>query len=156
MDSKKIQVRATKKYGKGVFARLPIKKREVIAEIDGKVYTIDDKFDQYAYTHAIQFARDKWRGSNGIADQLNHSCEPNCGIRARFRIVAMRDILPGEELTWDYGMAEDFQWRMRCKCNAPSCRRIIGDFKTIPKETRMRYKGYISTWLVHKYKLNRT
>ncbi|OGZ44691.1 MAG: hypothetical protein A3C84_02090 [Candidatus Ryanbacteria bacterium RIFCSPHIGHO2_02_FULL_48_12] len=156
MDSKKAQVRDTKKYGAGVFAGMPIKKGEVIAEIDGRIYTLEEDFDDYAYNHAIQFAPEKWRASDGIADQLNHSCEPNCGIKARFKIVAMRDVAVGEELTWDYGMTEDFQWRMRCRCGTPSCRRIIGDFKTIPKDTRIRYKGYISAWLVNKYKLNRT
>ncbi|MEY4026238.1 MAG: hypothetical protein RL438_1751, partial [Actinomycetota bacterium] len=39
-------------------------------------------------------------------DSINHSCEPNCGMRNATTIVAMRDIAVGEELTFDYAMSD--------------------------------------------------
>lgn len=57
---------------------------------------------------------------------LNHSCQPSCGgTDYRFE-VALRDILPGEELTNDYATLrlrpdESF----RCGCAARACRRLI-------------------------------
>ena len=65
----------------------------------------------------------------------------------------MKDIKQGEWLTWDYDMTEDSDWRMQCKCEKKSCRKMIGAFKNMPEKVRKKYKGYISDWLVKKYKL---
>src|SRR4051812_12788994 len=103
MDNPKAKVRRTKKYGRGVFAHQKIKKGELIAAFDGPFF--DDDFDEWTedlMNHAIQFGKTDWRDSKGIARLINHSCEPNCGIKEYFKVVAMRDIEPGEHLTWDY------------------------------------------------------
>ncbi|MEI6843262.1 MAG: SET domain-containing protein-lysine N-methyltransferase [bacterium] len=153
MDSKKIQVRKTKNRGQGVFAQEHIKKGELIAEFDGEIYDWeDDRWTDELADHCIQFEEKKWRDSNGIARIINHSCEPNCGIKHLFQVVAMRDIFPDEEITWDYEMTENHPyWRMKCKCGTPSCRKIIGNYEhNMPPEIRKKYKGYISEWLAGK------
>lgn len=151
MDSQKVVVKKTSNQGLGVFALDDINKDEVIAMFDGDIY--DEEFDGWTdeiLDHVIQFAPLKWRDSKGIARRLNHSCEPNCGIKDLFKIVAMRDIKKGEELTWDYEMTEknEFGWRMKCRCCTESCRKVIGNFKNMPLEVRKKYEGYISEWLV--------
>jgi hypothetical protein len=66
-----------------------------------------------------------------------------------FKVVAMRDIAKGEQITWDYEMTEmNPTWRMRCRCGSPLCRKIIGHHKRMPKKIREKYKGYISKWLL--------
>ncbi|KFG65929.1 putative histone lysine methyltransferase, protein SET, partial [Toxoplasma gondii RUB] len=44
--------------------------------------------------------------SGNLARYINHSCEPNCeSVRMPHNavaIVALRDLLPGEELFYDY------------------------------------------------------
>lgn len=149
MDNPKAIVHQTKKYGKAVFAKKPIKKGEIIAEFDGPIY--DDDFEDWTddlANHAIQFAKSSWRDSKGIARYINHSCDPNCGIKKLFKIVAMRNIDQGEEITWDYEMTEKSDWwKMRCKCGTPICRKMIGNYKNMPKKIREKYKGYISEWL---------
>jgi hypothetical protein len=87
----------------------------------------------------------------GIGRYFNHSCEPNCGFKGKFQIVAMRDIKKGEWCTWDYEMSEDSDWKMECKCGTKKCRKIIGAFKNMPPEIRKKYGCYISDWLVKKY-----
>ena len=149
MDNPKAYVRSTKKYGKGVFAKAPIKKGEIIARFDGPTYQEWDYWTDYLFDHVIQYAPKRWRTSNGIAKLLNHSCDPNCGIKARFNVVAMRDIKKGEEITWDYEMTErSTHWHLKCKCGSPLCRKKIGNFRKMPKEVRQKYKGYISSWLL--------
>lgn len=153
-DNPHVTVKQTGKHGKGVFATKRIRKGEVIAKFDGTIYGFDfEDWTKDLYNHVIQFAEDKWRDSKGLARYFNHSCEPNAGIKRRFEIVAMRDIAAGEEVVWDYGMTEDYVWRMKCTCGTPLCRKVIGSFKTIPAETLKKYKGYISSWLVKKYKI---
>jgi len=39
-------------------------------------------------------------------DLVNHSCDPNCGLVGAVLVVAMRDIEPGEEITFDYAMSD--------------------------------------------------
>jgi hypothetical protein len=91
-----------------------------------------------------------------MARYINHSCEPNCGIKGLFKIVAMRDIDVGEEVTWDYEMTEDSDvWRMQCHCGSENCRGEIGAYRNMPQETREKYRGYISEWLLKDSTLNR-
>jgi uncharacterized protein len=150
MDNPKVKVRTTKRYGRGVFASQKIKKGEEIAAFDGPIY--DDDFPAWTkdiINHAIQIGPTVWRDSCGIARLINHSCNPNCGIKKRTHIVAMRPIEKGEEITWDYEMTEmNDWWRMKCQCGAPSCRKNIGDHKNMPEEVRRKYKGFISEWIL--------
>src|SRR5947208_2344787 len=107
MDSPKIYLKNTRKFGKGVYTRKPIKRGEVVARFDGQRY--DGRFKSWTQellTHTIQYGLSLWRDSKGLARYMNHSCEPNCGIRGLFRVVAMRDIAANEQLTWDYEMTE--------------------------------------------------
>jgi uncharacterized protein len=149
MDNPKIYLRATEKTGKGVFTRKPIKRGELVAAFDGQRF--DGRFQAWTedlLSHAIQYGASRWRDSVGLARYLNHSCEPNCGIRGLFQIVAMRDIAAGEELTWDYEMTEKSDWyRLRCRCGSPKCRKVIGHHDRMPAEVRALYKGYLSYWL---------
>lgn len=150
MDNPKVAVRRTKKFGKGLYAIKKIRRGEMIARFDGPFY--DGRFDGWTedlLNHTIQCGKSLWRDSKGIARWINHSCEPNCGIKRRFDIVAMRDIEKGEHITWDYEMTEkSWWWRMKCKCGAQSCRKVIGNYSRLPKELRKKYKGYISSWLL--------
>ena len=155
MDSKKVLVRESR-LGKSVFSIENIDKGELIAAFDGDIFECERATDlpPRVANHAIQFEEHKWRDSNGLARSINHSCNPNCGIKNLFSIVAMKDIKKEEELTWDYDMSEDSDWTLDCQCLNPSCRKKIGAFKNLPRDVRSTYRGYISDWLVDKYKLS--
>ena len=148
----KVILKETKEIGKGLFAKENIEKGEIVAEFDGQIYEKGktDWTDELR-DHVIQFAINKWRDSNSIARYINHSCDPNCGVKDLFKIVAMRNIDSGEELTWDYEMTEDNDtWRMKCRCNSEICRKEIGAYRNMPEKIRIKYKGYISDWLINK------
>lgn len=56
-----------------------------------------------------------------IAKFVNHSCEPN-SISTGFGFeIAIKDILPGEEITDEYGLF-NLSKEMNCCCSAPGCR----------------------------------
>jgi SET domain-containing protein len=69
---------------------------------------------------------------------INHSCDPNSEIEADVedngrvwaRLVAVRDIAPGEELTYDYAFAS--QYAIPCHCGARDCRGLIIDPDELP------------------------
>lgn len=82
------------------------------AEENYYIFTLDDEWD---------IDGDKeWN----LARLLNHSCEPNAESRienGEIWIYAIRDIEPGEEITFNYGYdLEDYKDHV-CRCGAPSC-----------------------------------
>lgn len=57
---------------------------------------------------------------------MNHSCEGNVGFNDNGDFIAIRDIKRGEELTYDYGLAESNpNFKMGCKCGSVHCRKVI-------------------------------
>ncbi|MDI1344639.1 MAG: SET domain-containing protein [Pseudolabrys sp.] len=97
--------------GLGLFATRPIKKRSRIAEYRGRRLGIDAALkaeksgNRYLYEVNSKITIDGARHGN-IARYFNHSCNPNCDTFIRDRRVfirTLRNIKPGEELTYDYG-----------------------------------------------------
>jgi len=80
---------------------------------------------------------------------INHSCDPNCGCPGDYRrLVAIRDIEEGEEITYDYAMTEkEPDWSMKCKCGEPDCRKTItgNDWKI--ESLQNKYKGYFIDYI---------
>ena len=148
-----LAVKETRKIGKGLIATRDIKKGEILFDwTDGRVYSADKASDlpKEVAEHAIQFEEHKWIDTTEIGRYFNHSCEPNCGFKGKFQIVAMNGIKKGEWLTFDYEMTEESDWIMECYCGTTSCRKIIGSYKNMPKILREKYDGFISDWLVMK------
>jgi SET domain-containing protein len=57
---------------------------------------------------------------------MNHSCEGNVGFNRQGDFIARRDVKKGEELTYDYGLAESNPgFKMTCKCKSKNCRKTI-------------------------------
>lgn len=63
----------------------------------------------------------------------DHSCSPNCETQkwtvngdTRVGLFALRDIEPGEELTFNYNLASDGETRKPCLCGASNCSGFIG------------------------------
>lgn len=151
-----IEVQDRPPLGRGVFATAPIVSEEEVAVFDGEIYygCVNSDFPPEVLNHLITFGPDRARHSKGIAHLLNHSCNPNVGVRGLFSLVTMRPIEAGEELCWDYDMSEDHDWQMECDCGSEHCRRLIRGFRFLPEEVRERYRGFISDWLVEKYGLD--
>jgi hypothetical protein len=58
------------------------------------------------------------------ARYINHSCAPNCAVditRRRIWIVAIRVILAGEELSYNYGYGMEQYGDFPCTCKATHC-----------------------------------
>jgi hypothetical protein len=74
-------------------------------------------------------------GVNGnIARWINHACAPNCDTYEkdqRIYVRAIRDIRPGEELSYDYAieagerLTKAVKARWPCWCGAKKCRGTV-------------------------------
>jgi len=90
------------------------------------------------------------------ADFMNHSCNPNCGIKDTFKIVAMRNIVAGEEITYDYAMNESaYAFTLHCRCGSPRCRQVITGLDWYQKNLQSAYNGYFSDYLQKKLRAPR-
>ena len=136
------------KNGKGVFANKNFKKGEEIIEFKGKLFSDEDFPKNYndVDDHYVQIDKKIYIGPSGDKDDfINHSCNPNSGLKINARkviLVAIRDIKKQEEITWDYSttMDED-EWELDCMCGSNNCRKKIKDFKYLPTPIQQKYIG---------------
>jgi hypothetical protein len=63
----------------------------------------------------------------------------------------MRDIAPGEELSFDYAMcdASDYD-EFRCLCGAATCRGVVSGSDWRDPVIQARYTGWFSPYLVRR------
>ncbi len=145
-------------HGKGLFAKEPIAKGEIVCVKGGYIF----------HRHTLRGMPDWYRAAEvPIADNLfigplhkderegsmifsNHSCEPNIGVQGQIIFAAMHDIEAGEELTHDWATTDDDDYEMSCKCGKAACRKIITGRDWQRKELQEKYRGYMSWYLEEK------
>ncbi len=158
--STKIKLQNSPKSSRGLFATEEIKQDEVAIDYtDGFGKYINNKeadaLYEKGFDHMIQVDDDLFFAATNEnefeeADLLNHSCEPNCGIKNKLKIVAMRDIKIGEEVTIDYAMMESSEYSFKCNCGAPNCRKIVSGNDWKITQLQQKYKGYFSDYLQNR------
>ena len=80
--------------------------------------------------------------SGSIDDLINHSCAPNAGIRLTslgYELLALRDVVIGDEVTYDYSTYIDSPERLSCNCGLACCRREVGRFRDLEPRLRTYY-----------------
>ncbi len=140
-DSQLIEVRRSNVHGLGVFALQPISKGTRIIEYLGERVTHAEADRRYESkevndSHTFLFIVDGRTVIDAGVDGndarfFNHSCEPNCESvveKRRVYIEALRDVGPGEELTYDYQIQredddpQNIDEVFACRCGFPNCR----------------------------------
>ncbi len=157
--SKKTEIRDTSLNGKGTFAIEDIKKGEMIYIRGGELMRMEEAFNYKPgeCPDGIWPITDEyWLGARNEEDfkeqkvYVNHSCNPNCGMRGEITCVAMRDIKAGEEITQDYGLLDNSDYKLECTCGAPNCRKIITGQDWKLKELQDQYYDYFAQHLKEK------
>jgi hypothetical protein len=106
------------------------------------------------HSHANQVSLDAWEFEDGLPPKVNHSCDPNCGVRVSpvcgFDFVAMRPIAAGEEITFDYAMRNHVieHFPDRCLCGAENCRGAITGWRDLPAERKAAYGDLVAPYLL--------
>ena len=75
---------------------------------------------------------------------INHSCDPNCEteeIKGRVWILAIRDIRPGEELTYDYNLYDGDEDEALCNCGSKNCRKTMYALEEMKRRVRAAKKA---------------
>ncbi|OHA93488.1 MAG: hypothetical protein A3H52_02220 [Candidatus Zambryskibacteria bacterium RIFCSPLOWO2_02_FULL_39_26] len=158
--SPKVKNRFSQTSGRGLSAVEEISKGEIVADYtNGTGEYIDteksDELFEKGNDHMIQIDDDLFfaavkNSDSEDADYINHSCDSNCGIKDKLKIVARKDIDVGEEITIDYAMMESSDYSFKCNCGFLKCRGVVtGNDWKIP-ELQNRYSGYFSGYLQEK------
>ncbi|MBN4664893.1 SET domain-containing protein-lysine N-methyltransferase [Pandoraea nosoerga] len=138
---RRIEVRKSGVHGKGVYALKRLKKGDRVIEYKGEIISWREALRRHPHdpehpTHTFYFSLEDGRCIDGKvngnnARWINHACSPNCEAREegdRVYIYALRDIEPGEELFYDYGLVIDARYTKKlkreyaCHCGSKDCR----------------------------------
>lgn len=138
------EVHQSQVHGNGVFARAPIGAGQRIVEYMGRRIPWDEATERAAASgqpvnYTLFFTLSDGNvidgGDHGNdARFINHSCEPNCEAYeedGRVYIHALRDIEPGEELTYNYALVYDgrhtqaIKRAFACHCGSPACTGVM-------------------------------
>ncbi len=152
--TKRAHVNKSKIHGLGVIARIPFKRDQNIFILKGtpRFLKVKNKQDSALGPNWIGTGTGEWIDPAEPFVYLNHSCNPNMGIRGRVTFVALRDIQAGEELTFDYSTTEDdIHWEFKCGCGSKNCRKRLKSIQFLPKNTYMHYLPYIPLYFQGVY-----
>ena len=122
-------IRSSSIHAAGCYTTTPIRRGARVVEYTGPRISkelADEKYQDSPTTYLFGVGDgEQVIDGHGTAMFVNHSCDPNCEtdeIAGRVWICAIRDIAPGEELTYDYHLYDGDEDEARCNCGADSCR----------------------------------
>jgi SET domain-containing protein len=148
------EVRRSPIHGMGVFASRHIRKGTRIIEYVGELIDKDESnrrglelFEQSKKTGGAAvyiFELNETHDLDGDksyndARLINHSCDPNAEMvneDNHLWLFALRDILPGEEITFDYGYDIEHFMDHPCRCGTSKCVGFIVSQAQWPKLKR--------------------
>jgi uncharacterized protein len=136
-------IRSSAIHAAGCYTTTSIRKGARVAQYTGHKLTkaeADQRYEDSPVTYLFGLGD----GSividgHAMAMFINHSCKPNCQteeIAGRVWIKAIRNIEPGEEITYDYCLYDgaDDEHAI-CNCGAPRCRGTMYSNKEMKKRT---------------------
>lgn len=142
------ELRKSSQKGEGVFATKSFHIGDIA--MIGKI----EKSLDFNHSHASQIGEDEYVFHAGLISKVNHSCNPNCGIKVNktgaHDFVAMKEISKGEELTFDYAMRNYTidHFPTKCMCGSVKCRGKITGWKDLSASEKFGYAGYVPNYLL--------
>lgn len=134
-----------------LIAAQPIAARTVI-------FTIEGRESRTPTRYSVQVAGDLHIDSDDLPPglerarhrywmYLNHHCQPSAWVRGR-EVVALRDIAPGEGVTFDYNTTEgSMASPFACHCGAAECLGEIRGANHLSPAERARVAPYLADYL---------
>ncbi|HEY1502315.1 MAG TPA: SET domain-containing protein-lysine N-methyltransferase [Acidobacteriaceae bacterium] len=141
-------IRSSAIHAAGCYTMAPIRKGARVVEYTGPRIpkdTADEKYENSPTTYLFGVGNGRTViDGHGTAMFINHSCDPNCETDetdGRVWIMAIRNIRPGEELTYDYFLYDGDDDEARCNCGSVNCRKSMYAPSEIKKRARAAKKA---------------
>jgi SET domain-containing protein len=138
----RVEVRRSALGGFGVFATEKIPAGTTLIELA-------PVFDDLPGRHTIQVAESRHQAfTDDVDDYLNHSCRPTAHVdTVSLRVVALRDLEAGEEVTFNYLTTEwDMVEPFACLCDGE--KRLIRGLRHARPEEREALAPWLPPWLL--------
>ncbi len=142
--------------GRGAVCVEPILHNEMVAAFGGRCMSRDelDLLPVDQRTRSVQIEEDLFLAAGPDPEPgqfINHSCQPNCALEGNVVVVARRNILLGEELTYDYATRTGSDYdEFECRCGSALCRgKVTGDDWMLA-ELQLRFRGTFSPYLARR------
>jgi SET domain-containing protein len=156
--SPKTAVQDSPIHGRGLFAREPIRRGEIVCVKGGSIFngSVRRSLQPLLGAAEIPIADDLFIGPRSPEERegamifSNHSCDPNIGVQGQIVFVALRDIAAGEELTHDWATTDDDDYEMVCRCGAANCRQIVTGQDWRQPALQAKYRHCMSWYLQEK------
>jgi hypothetical protein len=149
VDTTKTEIRISNISGNGCFATKKIFPGEFIFTLKGEIKESTPDVSNLCAGFGIsgddplQIGDALFLICNLQAKTINHSCNPNAGLRIRSDLYAIREINIGDEITYDYSTTSGIndKWTMKCGCHSEACRGMVGNALTLPLVTLTKYSS---------------
>lgn len=154
--SPKVSIQKSQIHGLGIFAIELIKQGEILLIKGGHIVIkseliSSDKINSYLPIDDNYYIGAVSKGEETkIKLYINHSCNPNCGLRGEITFISMREIQVGEEITCDYAMIDNEAYEFECYCKSDCCRKTITGFDWKIPELQKKYGNYFARYLLDK------
>lgn len=154
--SDKVEIKESGINKKGMFAKEPIKKGEIVYIKGGHIITKEELYSSSIINSYLPISDQYFIGAKTKEEEEevklynNHSCNPNCGMHGEITFIAIKDIAPGEELTIDYAFIDNEEYSFECHCGYPQCRHTITGYDWKIKELQKKYYPYFAQYLKDK------
>ena len=136
-------IRSSSIHAAGCYTTEPIPKGVKVVEYTGPRISkkqADAYFQNSKITYLFGIGDGKTViNGHGMAMYINHSCDPNCEteeLRGRVWVMSIREIAPGEELTYDYNLYDGDEDEALCNCGSANCRKSMYSPDEIKKRAR--------------------
>ena len=137
-------IRSSAIHAAGCYTTQPVSKDTLVVEYTGRRIhkdAADLKYESSPTTYLFGIGDGTTViDGHGTAMFINHSCDPNCEteeIDERVWIRAIRDIVAGEELTYDYNLYDGEDDEAHCNCGAKGCRKTMYSPEELKRRKRV-------------------
>ena len=159
MHDDKVRLGKSTIQGSGVFARVAIRAGEAVLAIDDtRIVTAENPLrpeEGELEEHQDYLADGTVTLMQYPECCINHSCSPNTYVKTLLGVryvFALRGILAGEEITYDYCINGFGDTVWECNCGSPRCRKTIhSDFFHLPFDLQVEYLPLLDDLYVRVY-----
>jgi len=140
--------------GKGLVAQGLIRAGEVVSQLEPnqpltpvhEVLSWSQEKQEAFTRHSYQLSDEYFVSEQGPEKYMNHSCDPNTWWLDDITMVARHDILPGEEVTYDYATTElIIPFAMPCACGSALCRGVVTHRDYLDPQWQARFGDHLPT-----------
>ncbi len=135
--------------GEGIFATKRFYRNDIVM-----IGSLQEENVEKNHSHASQMGEFRHALHGGLISKVNHSCNPNCGIKLNAAgahdFVAMKSIEIDDEVTFDYAMRNYSieYFPKNCCCGSQNCRKSITGWKNLPEKFKSTYIGFVAPYLI--------